>query len=77
MTKYIEYQLKPATVRAIKKYGFDVCLKAWHMNEQGNGAAYVAFCCDPAIKTTNQADAAINAGLDIVRNDKSGFEEGC
>ena len=49
--------------RAVKKYGKDVCEKALYQNEViGNGPSTIGIELG---LTTNQADAAINAGREI------------
>lgn len=55
------------TKRAIAKYGLDACLDAFQMNEEGEGASTIAFSLQGTtpIKTTRQADAAIDAGREI------------
>lgn len=54
------------TRRAVRAYGIDACMKALHMHEKlGYGASGISFECSASIKTTNQADAAINAGREI------------
>nr|WP_192963387.1 hypothetical protein [Pseudomonas fluorescens] len=57
----------PATVsakakRAIANYGAGVCLAAYRMTEPGDGARTIA---DSFNITTNQADAAIDAGREL------------
>ena len=61
---------KPAakTQKAIKKYGLDVCLKAFEYHEQGFGAAGILHGCMSDFKTVNQVDAAVNAGRDYKAN---------
>ena len=54
----------PKTQRAIKSYGYDTCLDAFRMHDRdGEGGSTVGFYL--GLKT-NQADAAINAGREIV-----------
>ncbi len=53
--------------KALKKYGEDLCLKAYKLNkEQGEGAMTVAVYCGLTTKSgaanTRAADAAIDAG---------------
>ena len=55
----------PNTRRAIKAYGFDKCLRAWEMHDKDGEGAFTVGCY-LGIKT-RQADAAINAGLEISR----------
>jgi hypothetical protein len=64
-------QLSKHTLNAIAKYGRDACLTAYKMNAEGEGASTIAVTGPATIRTTRQADAAINAGRDIVNNDKS------
>lgn len=52
----------PKTQRAIRKYTAAVCLKALEMHDAGNGASTIGIELG---LTTNQADAAINAGREI------------
>lgn len=53
--------------RAIEAYGVDACRKAFHMHDKlGYGASGVSHECSAAIRTTRQADAAINAGRELV-----------
>jgi hypothetical protein len=49
--------------RAIAKYGKEICLKAVRMTACGDGARTIGY--DLKL-TTNQADAAINAGQELV-----------
>ena len=55
--------MKPTNVtRAIKSYGEQVCREAYRLNrEVGEGASSIALQLS-GLKTTRQADAAINAG---------------
>lgn len=54
------------TILAVKKYGKEKCLKAYEIHEkQGAGASTVGFYLG---LTTNQADAAINAGRELAEN---------
>lgn len=51
---------------AIAKYGEEACRKAFMMHsEWGYGASGVAQECEISIRTTQQADAAINAGREM------------
>lgn len=70
----MSHYLTPATNRAIKAYGREACLTAFRMSQEGEGASTIALTGPRSIKTTRQADAAINAGRDIVNNDKSWAE---
>ena len=58
-------KLTAKTRKAVAKYGFDACLKAYLMSREGEGANTISHTCAPTIRTTNQADAAINAGREI------------
>lgn len=60
-------KLTAKTRKAIEKYGFDACVKAYIMNLDGEGASTIAFTGPVTIKTTRQADAAINAGREIAK----------
>jgi len=56
------------TQTAISKYGKETCILAYKMNLRGNGARTIAAECARTIRTirtTNQADAAINAGREL------------
>lgn len=55
-------KLSPKTRRAVAKYGRDDCLRAFVENRAGNGARTIGF--EQGL-TTNQADAAINAGREL------------
>ena len=56
------------TRRAVSAYGLMACLEAARMHLiDGEGASTVAFQCNRTITTTRQADAAINAGIEIRR----------
>lgn len=57
------------TNRAIRAYGREACIRAAQMNEAGEGPSSIAFQGPTSIKTTNQADAAINAGREIIAAD--------
>ena len=48
--------------RAIANYGAGVCLAAYRMTEPGDGARTIGSAFD---LTTNQADAAIDAGREL------------
>ena len=54
------------TRRAIKTYGFRACVEAHRLNVSGEGAATIAQQYPLNLKTTRQADAAINAGREII-----------
>lgn len=62
-------QHTPGTKRAIKNYGEAACIEAYNLHMEGCGASTVANLFNlNNIKTTRQADAAINAGRDLVQN---------
>lgn len=48
--------------RAVKNYGVGVCLDAYRMTDSGDGARTIATNFN---LTTNQADAAIDAGREL------------
>lgn len=55
-----------STTIAIKKYSKAICLKAFDRHENfGEGANTIGFVLK---LTTRQADAAINAGREILRS---------
>jgi hypothetical protein len=54
------------TKAAIARYTESACVKAFHMNKMGNGANTIAATGPETITTTRQADAAINAGREIL-----------
>ena len=55
------------TQRAIKAYGADVCVRAFRMHDtDGEGGQTIGFYLRI---TTRQADAAIDAGREIVAAD--------
>lgn len=55
-------KLSSKAKRAIKKYGDGVCLNAHALNKQGDGARTIGY---EFKLTTNQADAAIDAGREL------------
>jgi hypothetical protein len=57
------------TVQAFRKYGFEVCKKAFEMSVDGYGARGISLEGPSVLKTTSQADAAVNAGREYVRVD--------
>ena len=59
------------TDQAISKYGRAVCIEAYDLHRQGNGAYGVGFCLN---LTTRQADCAIDAGRDIYECDQTDDE---
>lgn len=62
------------TQAAIAKYGQAACVRAAKMcDEQGMGARSVSIEGPSSIKTTQQADAAINAGREILK--LTGYKE--
>jgi hypothetical protein len=50
------------TRSAIQKYSVKTCREAFAFSKQGEGASTIGFYLN---LTTNQADAAINAGREI------------
>lgn len=58
-------QLSRSTRNAIRKYGMDACQEAYRMHRSGYGAHGVALEGPVVLKTTQQADAAINAGREL------------
>lgn len=56
------------TQRAIDKYTRDGCIKAFVLNTRdGEGASTISLQYDiPNVRTTRSADAAIDAGLEIM-----------
>jgi hypothetical protein len=62
--------MKRTTAKALTKYGYTNCLRAFIWNaSHGEGASSIALTMPNDygrnISTTNQANAAINAGRDI------------
>ncbi|MFL1449140.1 hypothetical protein ACI77O_12165 [Pseudomonas tritici] len=55
-------KLSSKAKRAVKNYGLGVCLSAYRMTEPGDGASTIGINFD---LTTNQADAAIDAGAEL------------
>lgn len=65
----------PKTQAAIDKYGRENCLKAYRYNRvDGEGPRTIAWerDCGPNIKTPRQANAAIDAGWEIVTKSPMG-----
>ena len=58
--------LSRKTKRAIAAYGESACVKAYRMNKAGYGAATIAMIGPESITTTRKADAAIDAGRELV-----------
>ena len=58
------------TKRAIAAYGESACARAYSMHKQGCGAATIAQTGPDSIKTTRQADAAIDAGRELAAAEK-------
>lgn len=50
------------TNQTINKFGREVCLEAYDLHKQGNGASTIGFYLK---LTTQQADCAIDAGRTI------------
>lgn len=61
----MQTKLSRNTRRAIAAYGEDACKRAYVMHLAGNGARTVALEGPTSIRTTQQADAAINAGREL------------
>lgn len=60
-------EFSPKTTRALLKYGTRNCVRAFYINEYiGEGAYTIALtmASDDKIRTTRQADAAVNAGAE-------------
>lgn len=57
--------LSKSAIRAIRKYGFDLCLSSYAENRLGYGANTIAQC-RAFNGSTRAADAAINAGRELV-----------
>lgn len=60
-------QLSRSTRNAIRKFGLDACQEAYRMHQSGYGASGVANEGPMPIKTTREADAAINAGRELAQ----------
>lgn len=84
--KNLEVKMKKSTKAAIEKYGLAVCVEAARLCDvEGEGASTVAQClglrgANGSIGT-RQADAAINAGREVIGSlkpilDESGVEVG-
>ena len=57
--------LSKKTQAAFNNYGMDACKAAWKLNRfDGEGCATIAFQGPVELKTSNQANAAINAWQD-------------
>jgi hypothetical protein len=60
------------TNRAVNKYGANACRVAYFMHVvRGYGARSIAIEGPAVLKTTNQADAAINAGRELAAMDRA------
>jgi hypothetical protein len=59
--------LSPRTRRSIIRYGVPACITALNMNDEGYGASSIAFEGPSIIRTTAAADAAIDAGRELVQ----------
>jgi hypothetical protein len=59
------------TEQAIINYGREVCLEAYDLHVQGNGAGTIGFYLN---LTTRQADCAIDAGRDIFHQEQTDDE---
>ena len=51
---------------AIERYGFKTCVEAYLLNRRGEGASSIALQSPLPLRTTRQADSAINAGRAIL-----------
>lgn len=67
------FKYSKATVRAVRAYGLSTCVEAYLYSKQGYGASSIALECVSGLKTTRQADAAINAGEEFVTKTPVGF----
>lgn len=62
-------KLKPATKKAISKWGMALCLKAYYLNRNdGEGANTITYMLLPKDQwgKTRVADSLINAGEDLI-----------
>lgn len=59
----ITHKLTKATLATVRKYGFEVCLRAYKLWAEGNGASTASLLVNGRIST---GDAIINAGREIV-----------
>lgn len=57
--------MKASTKNAIRKYGAEACKRAYAMSLEGFGASGIAQQGPRELRTTQQADAAINAGREL------------
>lgn len=63
------------TRRAAKKYGQAVCLEAFRLNDvKGEGASSISCSYIACLRTTQAADAAINAGRELAYAAKANAE---
>lgn len=63
-------KLSKSAIRTIRKYGFDVCLSAYAENRQGYGARTISYS-KAFNDSTRAADAAINAGRELVEGSRA------
>jgi len=58
--------LTDKSIRAIASYGIDACREAYRLHAtHGEGARTIAEQYSLGLRTTRQADAAINAGREL------------
>jgi hypothetical protein len=57
--------ISQATKRAIAKYGIEICIDAFTLHAEGNGASTIAWSFAVLNGNTNAGNAAINAGRDL------------
>lgn len=63
-----EMKLSTNAKKAVKHYGAGICKKAYELHCKGEGARTIALTV-LGLGTTNQADAAINAGRELMTID--------
>jgi hypothetical protein len=67
MSVKVESTFSRQAQRAIKAYGVAACIEAYTLNTKvGEGARTISQQYDLGPRTTQQADAAINAGREIL-----------
>ena len=70
-------KFSPATTRAMRAHGPAACLRAFSMHHaDGEGASTIARTGPATIRTTQQADAAIRAGEELLLADFI-VDDGC
>ena len=57
--------ISQATKRAIAKYGIEICIDAFALHAEGNGASTIAWSFSVLNGNTNAGNAAINAGRNL------------